>query len=423
MWYSHNILFCSIWLRHVGREQKPSDHDHLPAGAGQYQTFREEAHTRGGKGGAVDNVPASRALALQEQRMRHNTSAQSQNGRQPSLWQDEHVRRREGPGVGDTDRTRRKGEREEYGVVSTALVRKHDAGDDVGHDVDEEREGTLRWEAGETDWASQERSEPEQKNSSERVVNRRGSPQAGEYASNSNGHGVTRQRAAGAANADDAAQNPMERRRTPPPPPPSATANGVAQHTFDRGAADIRYRAEEGEETEEDSFQDHRAWGTVDSTTAAENGSENALSTIKPDGQRIGASHAKFSHSNATARRGGDGTAGLPWPSRPVHPPSKSTAPPGGEAFSSAPSQSKLVQRVFGGRGRRGRGGGRGRGQGGRGGGREAERVDEEWDDGAGNASWAMQAELQDKLRELEEEVRKREKSVDWNSANRLWFS
>lgn len=93
--------------------------------------------------------------------------------------------------------------------------------------------------------------------------------------------------------------------------------------------------------------------------------------------------------------------------SRPADSPS-SLAPQRGEDRRGVPSQSKLVQRVFGGRGGRGRGvSGRtkvsGHGQGG-GRGRGATRDREEQREDRAE-SWAVQAELEGKLRELEDEV------------------
>lgn len=95
-----------------------------------------------------------------------------------------------------------------------------------------------------------------------------------------------------------------------------------------------------------------------------------------------------------------------------------SLAPQRGDDRRGVPSQSKLVQKVFGGRGGRGRGvGGRtkmsGRGQGGgrgpggtRGGGEQREDRAE---------SWPVQVELEGKLRELEDEVGR---SVDCEAAS-----
>lgn len=146
---------------------------------------------------------------------------------------------------------------------------------------------------------------------------------------------------------------------------------------------------EEEEDEEEDEFGDGQAWGEVDATDDRASGAPLKRSNGAGGQQRLS---------------GGErGNKSEPWP----RPPQQDTAASARKALQGAPPQSKLVQRVFG---RRGRGGGRGRGsagRGGRGGGpRDGEGTQEdEQERGEGAESWALQSELQGKLQELDEEV------------------
>ncbi|CAM9929599.1 unnamed protein product [Ectocarpus sp. 12 AP-2014] len=203
--------------------------------------------------------------------------------------------------------------------------------------------------------------------------------------------------------------------RPPPPPPGAPTADPTAELSIRSGGS--RSTAERGDDKQyhADGFDDDHAWGEVDSTVAgvAERG------TAPGDPQRRVGTVGRRRGFPDEGVGGGGGDFGAPL-SRQAPSREESVAlTPSPEAVDhGAPSQSKLVQRVFGARGRRG---GAARGKGGRGGrhqaagrgggraGREGSVVEgeggEQGTGGGGGSSWAMQAEVQGKLRELEEEV------------------
>lgn len=157
-----------------------------------------------------------------------------------------------------------------------------------------------------------------------------------------------------------------------------------------------------------DAFDDDRAWGEMGSSASR----QDIPRTAPTHASRPEQSNGSLARPGAAARAAWPGTGGAQnqhasagGRTVPASIRDGDGAPPHGP-----PSQSKLVQRFFGARGRRGRGGGGGRGRGG--GGRsgnggeasEAGPAKEETRAGA-EGSWTVQAELQGKLRELEEEV------------------
>lgn len=167
-----------------------------------------------------------------------------------------------------------------------------------------------------------------------------------------------------------------------------------------------------------DVFDDDHAWGEVDGNVA---GVAGRGGTAPGDPQRrVGAVGHRGGFPDEGLGGGGGGAFGAPVSRQgPPREESAVLAPPPAAAPHGAPLQSKLVQRVFGARGRRGgaaRGGGgrggryqaagRGGGRAGRGGGVvDGEGGEQGAAGGGGGSSWAMQAEVQGKLRELEEEV------------------
>lgn len=184
----------------------------------------------------------------------------------------------------------------------------------------------------------------------------------------------------------------------PPPPPDDASAFSAGQDVATRQRA-----------PELDAFDDDRAWGEMSSSASR----QDVPRTAPTHASRPEQNNGNLARSGAAAR--------MAWPAmggaQNQHASAGGrTAPTSirdgdGAPLHGPPAQSKLVQRFFGARGRRGRGsgGGRGRGGGGRSGvggeASETEPVKEESRAGA-EGSWAVQAELQGKLRELEEEVR-----------------
>lgn len=180
----------------------------------------------------------------------------------------------------------------------------------------------------------------------------------------------------------------------------------------------------------EDAFDDDRTWGDVEpseeilSPTSAEDYVRGAPSQIFVPNKRNDVSFKSGGRASASSAGVGSWPPGV---DKHDESRSQSTAAPkaavratpsvrggrGGQGnLRGAPSQSKLVQRVFGSRGRGGRGaGGRGRGRsngskntvaGSTGGNEGAPQAK---GNGEGTDNWAIQAELEGKLRELEDEV------------------
>lgn len=280
---------------------------------------------------------------------------------------------------------------------------------------DEDGEDIRRWEVEEgnrdDDWPSQERDEWGQ------TVMRRGgsiqevSQHAGQRM---DALAMGSRRTVSGASSDEAGTTSTRRlqhNRLTHGPPSEATVHADDALPHENGGsssvfADERERA--GEQ-HSDAFEDDQAWGDVGNATAVV---ERAPS---PGGAPRRNVNAGQQQGFPAGGRGVDVVdVGAPWSSQAPPEesglPSPAGTPPPPPPPQGAPSQSKLVQRVFGARGRRGGargGGGRGRHQAssrnGRGP-RAGEGVNQE-EGGQGGGSWAVQAELQGKLRELEEEV------------------
>lgn len=307
--------------------------------------------------------------------------------------------------------------------------------------------GAHRWEAGgasggeDDDWPSQERDQWGQTAIRQKGDDTRDPPRYRQQQPQQQSVGDETPAARGRQTAnrgdhDEAAMSPVRRRpqhtrnltHTPPPPPPPPPGAPATGHTAEPSSksGDSRSTAERGNEKQHhgDGFDDDHAWGEVDSNVAgvAERG------TTPGDPQRrVGT----VVHQRRFPDEGG-GAFGEPLSRQvPTREESAVPTPPPTAAPHGAPSQSKLVQRVFGARGRRGgaaRGGGGSGGRhqaAGRGGGRTGrggnvvEGEGGEQGTGGGGGSWAMQAEVQEKLRELEEEVNSRFFIVAWGGETR----
>lgn len=217
--------------------------------------------------------------------------------------------------------------------------------------------------------------------------------------------------------SEQAHVQPLSLPPPPPPPPPQAPPH-------------LRFPSREGgapaadgfqRRSDSDTFDDGRAWGEVSSP-----GEEGAHATATATARNLDPNLHQISRRQSRSTNGGMtgsdaksairgwlaaadiyGRADMKAGVTSVASVPQRDAP----AVDRPPSQSKLVQMMFGARGRRGRGAGnRGAGRVGRGGGgrgvvcneasvlRDGDREKE-----AGR--WAVEAELQGKLRELEEEV------------------
>ena len=375
------------------------DNAHL-AGAGRYQAFTEEARLVADDAGDATRVPQD--SRSQEERAalppHEDHLGDFSDGADEAIWGREGVRRPEGsrqsrPRAGQ--RFPREVARQGYGDAP------------VGGGAEQDDEDTRQWEADDhRDWPGQERSgwggrstgwngNPDARQGSDhRRLNGGvggGDALAGRGSAARGGEAELAKASARGKRAPQLPQPP------PPPPPPPIGAAALGEDALHQNgnAAGRRETFEEEEEEEgeeEDEFGDGQAWGDVD--TADERTSEAPLM------------HSNSSGGHQRLSGGGRGGANEPWP----RPAQQDSAARAGKALQGAPPQSKLVQRVFGRLGRRGRGGGRGRGsagRGGRGGARDGGGTQEDGgEQGAGSESWALQAELQGKLQELEEEVR-----------------
>lgn len=372
------------------------------ASAGRYQAFSQQAGLIADDAGDATRVPQD--SRTQEERTasppHEGLHGDLTDGADAPTWGRDGVRRPEGSGQGRPragQRFPREAAREGYGDAP------------VSGGAEQDDEDTRQWEADDhRDWPGQERSgwggqstrwnggnPGARQGPDQRRLNGGGGGSDGDAlagrrsAARGDGAGLAHSSARGKRSP-----HPPQPPPPPPPPPPSmgttALGEDAPHQNGTRSAAGRRERFKE--EDEEDEFGDGQAWGDVDA--ADEDASEARLKRSNGSG-----GHQKLSGGE----RGG---ASDPWP-RPGQQDSRARA---GKVLQSAPPQSKLVQRVFGGLGRRGRGGGRGRGNAGRGGrgeARDGRGVEEDGGErGAGSESWALQAELQGKLQELEEEVR-----------------
>lgn len=302
-------------------------------------------------------------------------------------WQGEHAPRPASPGHGHRGGQRYAGgmQPEEY------------SGDAQVAGGGEDDEDTRHWEADNVGWPNEERDGWEQSaplegnHAAQRVQPRSVGGNMFAVRRTANGVGVEVQ----AAPARQAQPPPPPSSPRPPGPPPAVgTVIGGTARRANGGGLEAQARAEEeGKEgEEEEAFEDDLAWGDVDDAVG---GGPDAASFFTRDNEKVG-------HREGFA----NGRGGRAW-SRPPDPP-EPTASREGNELQGAPSRSKLVQRVFGSRGRRGRGGGRGRtlaGRGGRDGVGSSAGVRDGGGRGTGGDGWAVQAELQGKLQELEEEV------------------
>lgn len=281
----------------------------------------------------------------------------------------------------------------------------------------EDDDDTRRWEEVEEGnhddgWPSQERDEWGQTAMRRSGDTQGASQHAGQQHNDAFAMGSRRTVSGpGSGKAANASPHRLQHNRLTHTPPPVAPARGDDAETHENGGGGSNLSANERERVSEqhsDTFEDDQAWGDVDNATA---GVERAATAGGAPGRHVNAGQQQ-GFPNGGRAVGVAADVGAPWPSqaRPeesARPPSAGTPQPPPQGV---PSQSKLVQRVFGARGRRG--GGRGRG--GRGrlqpssrsgrGSRAGEGVHQE-EGGQGGGSWAVQAELQGKLQELEEEV------------------
>ena len=377
------------------------------AGAGRYQAFAQEAElvaddSTGDATRVPQNprVPEYRAASSPAHDDLHSNVPNGANG---PTWGREGVRRPEG-----SEQIRPRAEQSFPRDIPTGEVAREGYGDAPIGGAAQDDEETRQWEEDDhRNWPGQERDGwggQSARWNSGNLGARQGSGQrrltgvGGRGGVGGGGDALAGRRSAGRGTGgesrDASARGTRSPLPPPPPPPPlpptmgAAALGGGALHQ-NGGAAARREQFEEGRQQEEDEFGDGQAWGEVDATDDR-------------------ASGAPFKRSNSAGSQqrlpgGGRGKASEPWP----RPPHQDSAASVGKALQGAPPQSKLVQRVFG---RRGRGGSRGRGgagRGGRGGGaRDGEGTQEdERERGDGAESWALQAELQGKLQELEEEV------------------
>lgn len=198
----------------------------------------------------------------------------------------------------------------------------------------------------------------------------------------------------------------FENQPPPPPPPPpylpfseTGGSNSIAPQR--NGSASKLHS--NNDNNDDDFFEDDRAWEDVGSANRVKGGGEREAYFGAPAAKR----DMNISHQGIS-RAASNGERALPWPGSSTTAKSSSAGPQGSKPSQAGPSQSKLVQRVFGALGRRGRGGeqvvGRGR-QTGDGGAMGVQ--DDEGEQGEGSDKiWAVQAELQGKLQELEDEVK-----------------
>ncbi|CAM9630251.1 unnamed protein product [Pylaiella littoralis] len=396
--------------RHLrwGSEAVETDSAHLAA-AGRYQPLSEHVGVEGGSAGNTDDhsTRASHPQAMSPGGGGLRVTATSRcvvvhsDAEEESAWQGS-VQIIPGGGLGgDTQR-------------QNCIIR---GGERMPRD--EDGEDIRRWEVEEDnrddDWPSQERDEWGQ------TVMRRGgsiqevSQHAGQRM---DALAMGSRRTVSGASSDEAGTTSTRRlqhNRLTHGPPSEATVHADDALPHENGGSssvfpDERKRA--GEQ-HSDAFEDDQAWGDVGNATAVV---ERAPS---PGGAPRRNVNAGQQQGFPAGGRGVDVVdvgapwssqappeeSGLPSPAGTPPPPPLPPPPPQG-----APLQSKLVQRVFGARGRRGGargGGGRGRHQASSGNGRgprAGEGVNQE-EGGQGGGSWAVQAELQGKLRELEEEV------------------
>ncbi|CAN0219520.1 unnamed protein product, partial [Ectocarpus sp. 8 AP-2014] len=338
----------------------------------------------------------------------------------------------------DAEETRTWGEDGEEEEVAGAA---RDTDPSRGYSGGDREKDAHRWEAAgasggeDFDWPSQERDRWGQTAIRQRADDTRDPPRYRQQQQQQQQQSVRDEtlaargrQTANRGDYDDASTSPVRRlpqhtrnlTHTPPPPPPppppgAPRAGPAAEPSYKSGGS--RSIAERGDDKQHhgDDFDDDHAWGEVDSSVAgvAERG------TAPGDPQRLVGTAGRRRGFPDEGVGGGGGAFGAP-SSRQAPPREESTAltPPSAAADHGAPSQSKLVQRVFGARGRRGgaargrggRGGkhqaaGRGGGRAGRGGSVVEGEGGEQGTGGGGGSSWAMQAEVQGKLRELEEEV------------------
>lgn len=372
------------------------DNAHL-AGARRYQAFTEGARLVADDAGDATRVP-------QDSRAQEECAASPPHEDLHGDFSDaadeatcgrEGVRRTEGSGQN----------RSRAGQRFPREVARQGYGDaPVGGGAEQDDEDTRQWEAdNHSDWTSQERSGwggQSTRWNGDNPDAHHGPDQRRLNGGRGGGDALAGRGSAARADETELAnacargkRAPQVPQPPPPPPPPPPMGAGALGEDSSRQNGNATVRGERfEEEEEEDEFGDDRAWGDVDA--ADERASEAPLKRGNSSGgyQRVSGSE-----------RGG---ANEPWP----RPAQQDSAARAGKALQGAPPQSKLVQRVFGRLGRRGRGGGRGSGsagRGGHGGARDGGGTQEDGGErGAGSESWALQAELQGKLQELEEEVR-----------------
>lgn len=393
----HFCFFSVFCHSHLGWGDARNN-AHRLAGADRYQMFSEEEQ-HGGE--VADN--AARILPERPRETNAPPPAQDLNGdaQEPPPWHGEQGRKPGVAGYGYGDQTGQevyRGGAEGGGAAygeSPPEAAARAAALGYGEEAD-----TRRWEEDDRgEWLGEENDEWERQGVPRN--DSRGGPQRAQQQQQQRQRLVEKQslpgsRAEDGTDAEAASTFPMQRshnrvttspprrQRSPPPPPPPPGATdaprvngGGGVHAAHELAGEEDDDGEE-EQEEEDAFEDDRAWGNVKAPLHRDQSGGR-------DGLLVNGARGAIKRSPAAAHGGSATTLQGP------------------------PTQSKLVQRVFGTRGRRGRGGGRGGGQAGRGG-RDGGRgggagFQDEGDRGAEAESWAVQAELQGKLRELEEEV------------------
>lgn len=366
--------------------------------------------TGSGKRGGRQPPPAAAAAGPPRRAIVVHSDEEGGGGGGPSSWQDNgHVlpgaRAGAGPG-GDATRDR---------------YSSRGGGNGMPGNGDDDEDDTRRWEEAEEEgahdytWPGQEREEWGHSST------RRG---GGVHGTPPPRHG----RHVGEAGSDETASASARRsqhNRLTRSPPPSGVPHANGGGCSSNGSLFAGPRQRPGGQ-HDNAFGDDHAWGDVDNATATASATnaDSLLERASGRGTAQGHSTSIGGHQQQAFREGGEvGAAsvgsGAPWSSQAAPAESSAHSPPTAEKSPhGAPSQSKLVQRVFGARGRRERSrggggtlrGGRGRlqttGRGGvRGGGGVGGRGVVVEEEGAGGGIWLMQAEVQKKLRELEEEV------------------
>ena len=319
-----------------------SDSAHL-AGTGRYQAFSQEAGLIADDAADATRVPPdSRAPEDRLASPPHDDlHGDLPDGVDEPSWGRAGALRPEGSGQS----------RPRPGQRFPGEVAREGYGDAPVGGAEQDDEDTRQWEADDhRDWPGQERSSWRGQSTQWSAGNpgtRQGPDQrrlnggsGGGVAISSGGNALAGRRSeargAGANLANASARGtrtPQPPQPPPPPPPMGAAAFGEDALHHNGSAAGSRERFKE--EEEEDEFGDGHAWGDVDA--ADEGASEAPLKRGSSTG-------------HPTPSGGGRGGAREPWP-RPAQQDSTARA---GKTLQGAPPQSKLVQRVFGGLGRRG---------------------------------------------------------------------